>query len=148
MIDTVVHDQELRLAWDRIRTMVYDDNRRGEVSSSLGLSWVKVKALRRLQAGPMAMSELAEALITDKPYITQIIDKLESLGLVTRSVDPHDRRCRIAALTEAGREAALRSEEILTRPPVALAQLPETDLLELARILASIPAGQGDGEPA
>ncbi|HEX4789712.1 MAG TPA: MarR family transcriptional regulator [Actinospica sp.] len=147
-IDTITHDQELRLTWDRIRTMVYDDNRRGEVSATLGLSWVKVKALRRLLGGPMAMRELAEALVTDKPYITQIIDKLEARGLVTRSVDVHDRRCRIATLTEAGREAALRSEEILTRPPAALARLSERDLTELTRILASLPAGAGDGEPA
>lgn len=142
------HDQDLRYAWDRIRTMVYDDNRRGEVSATLGLSWVKIKALRRLKAGPMTMRELAEALVTDKPYITQIVDALESRGLVTRSVDVHDRRCRIATLTEAGREAAWRSEEILTRPPAALARLSERDLAELTRILASIPSGEGDGEPA
>jgi DNA-binding MarR family transcriptional regulator len=148
MTDSLVHDRELRLVWDRIRTMIYDDNRRGEISATLGVSWVKVKALRRLLAGPMAMGELAEALVTDKPYITQIIDRLEALGLVTRSVDPHDRRCRIATLTEAGREAALQSEEILARPPAALALLPEHDLAELTRILASLPSGEGDGEPA
>lgn len=143
-----VRDRELRFAWDRIRTMVYDDNRRGEVSATLGLSWVKIKALRRLQAGPMTMRDLAAALVTDKPYITQIVDALESKGLVTRSVDVHDRRCRIATLTAAGREAARRSEEILTRPPAALALLSAPDLAELTRILASIPAAAGDGEPA
>jgi DNA-binding MarR family transcriptional regulator len=147
MIDTLAHDQELRLAWDRIRTMVYDDNRRGEVSAALGLSWVKIKALRRLQGGPMAMRELAVALMSDKPYITQIVDALEARGLVTRSVDARDRRCRLATLTEAGREAARRSEEILTRPPAALTTLPERDLAELTRILASIRTGGGDGEP-
>jgi DNA-binding MarR family transcriptional regulator len=141
-------DRELRFAWDRIRTMVYDDNRRGEVSTTLGLSWVKVKALRRLLAGPMTMRGLAEALVTDKPYITQIVDALEGRGLVTRSVDAHDRRCRIAALTEVGRETALRSEEILTRPPAALSLLSARDLADLTRILASIPAAAGDGEPA
>lgn len=141
-------DRELRFAWDRIRTMVYDDNRRGEVSATLGLSWVKIKALRRLLAGPKTMRGLAEALVTDKPYITQIVDALESKGLVTRSVDVHDRRCRIAALTEAGREAALRSEEILTRPPAALSLLSERDLAELTRILAGIGPAAGDGEPA
>jgi len=141
------HDQELRLAWDLIRTMVYDDNRRGEVSASLGLSWVKVKALRRLKSGPMAMRDLAEALVTDKPYMTQIVDALEQRGLVTRSVDARDRRCRLVTLTEAGREATWRSEEILTRPPEALGQLSPHDLAELTRILASLPLS-GAGEPA
>lgn len=147
-IETVARDRELRFAWDRIRTMVYDDNRRGEVSAALGLSWVKIKALRRLLGGPMAMRELAEALVTDKPYITQIVDALEARGLVTRSVDAHDRRCRIATLTEAGEAAARRSEEILTRPPAALARLSDPDLAELIRILASIPDTAGDGEPS
>lgn len=142
------HDLELRLAWERIRTLVYDDNRRREVSSSLGLSWVKIKALRRLLAGPMAMRDLAQALVTDKPYVTQIVDALEERGLVTRSVDARDRRCRIAALTEAGRETALRSEEMLTRPPAVLASLSASDLAELTRILASIPPTTGDGEPS
>lgn len=147
-IGMVSHDQELRYAWDRIRSMVYDDNRRVEVSRALGLSFVKVRALRRLLGGPMTMRELAEALVTDKPYITQVVDALEKRGLVTRSVDDRDRRCRIATLTEAGREAALRSEEILTRPPAVLARLPERDLAELTRILASIPETGGDGEPS
>jgi len=149
MIDTAVdRDRELRLAWDRIRTMVYDDNRRGEVSAAVGLSWVKVKALRRLLGRPMPMRDLASELVTDKPYVTQIVDALEQRGLVTRTVDEKDRRCRIVALTEAGRETALRSEELLTRPPAALAQLPEQDLAELTRILASIPPTRSSGEPS
>ena len=141
------HDREMRLAWDRIRSLVYDDNRRREVSTAVGLSFVKVKALRRLLAGPMAMRDLAHALATDKPYITQIVDALEQRGLVTRSVDTRDRRCRIATLTEAGRETALRSEEMLTRPPAVLAALSERDLAELTRILSSLPPTGGDGEP-
>ena len=142
------HDREMRYAWQRIRALFYDDNRRGEVSASIGLSWVKVKALRRLLAGPMTMRELAQALATDKPYITQVVDALEKRGLVTRSVDTRDRRCRIATLTEAGRETALRSEEMLTRPPEVLAALSDRDLAELGRILARLPSSGGDGEPS
>jgi DNA-binding MarR family transcriptional regulator len=142
------HDREMRDAWERIRSLAHDDNRRGQVSASLGLSWVKVKALRRLLAGPMTMRDLAQALATDKPYITQVIDALEKRGLVTRSVDARDRRCRIATLTEAGRETALRSEEMLTRPPAVLAALSERDLTELTRILASLPPTGSDGEPS
>jgi DNA-binding MarR family transcriptional regulator len=145
--DSQARDRELRFLWGRIRTLVYDENRRGEVSATLGLSWVKIKALRGLLSGPMAMRDLAHELATDKPYITQIVDALEARGLVTRSVDTRDRRCRIATLTEAGRETALRSEEMLTRPPAALASLSERDLAELIRILAGIPA-TGDGEPS
>ena len=140
-------EQELRLAWDRMRTMVFDNNRRNEVSVAVGLSFVKVKALRRLLVRPMPMRELAAELVTDKPYATQIVDALEKRGLVLRTVDPQDRRCRIVSLTEAGREAAQLSEEILTRPPAFLDELSDEDLGALTRILAKLPM-TGDGEPS
>jgi DNA-binding MarR family transcriptional regulator len=139
-------DRELRLAWDHMRTLVFDDNRRGEVSAAVGLSWVKVKALRRLLVRSMPMRELAAELVSDKPYVTQIVDALEKRGLVLRTVSPEDRRCRIVSLTEAGREAARVSEEILTRPPAVLEVLSDEDLGALTRILAKIPMS-GDGEP-
>jgi DNA-binding MarR family transcriptional regulator len=140
-------EQELRLAWDRIRTMIYDNSRRNEVSAAVGLSFVKVKALRRLLVRSMPMRELAAELVTDKPYVTQIVDALEKRGLVVRTVDPQDRRCRIVSLTEQGREAAQLSEEILTRPPAFLDVLSDEDLGALTRILAKLPL-TGDGEPS
>jgi DNA-binding MarR family transcriptional regulator len=143
----ISRDQELRLVWDRIRTMVYDDNRRAEVSAAVGLSFVKVKALRRLLVRPMPMRDLAAELVVDKPYMTQVVDALEERDLVLRTVDARDRRCRIVSLTEEGRATAERSEEILTRPPAILDQLSDVDLAELTRILSSLPT-TGDGEPS
>ena len=143
----VERDRELRLVWDRMRTMVHDDNRRAEVSAAVGLSFVKVKALRRLLVKPMPMHDLAVQLVIDKPYLTQVVGALEERGLVVRTVDERDRRCRIVSLTESGRAAALRSEEVVTRPPAALERLSDADLAELTRIMALIPAA-GDGEPA
>ena len=140
-------EQDLRLAWDRMRTMVFDDNRRAEVSAAVGLSFVKVKALRRLLVRPMSMRELAAELVIDKPYLTQIVDALEKRGLVVRRVSPHDRRCRIVSLTESGHGAAQRSEEILTRPPAFLDVLSDGELGQLTRILAKLPM-TGDGEPS
>ncbi len=137
-------DEQMRRTWDRLRTLVYDDNRRGEVSANLGLSFVKVKALRRLLVRPMSMRELARELVTDKPYVTQIVDALAERGLVVRTVDEHDRRCRIATLTEAGRAAAAQSEEILTRPPAGMSRLSERDLAELARILDTLTGADAD----
>jgi DNA-binding MarR family transcriptional regulator len=143
----ISRDQELRLVWDRMRTMVYDDNRRAEVSAAVGLSFVKVKALRRLLTRAMPMRDLAAELAVDKPYMTQVVDALEERGLVLRTVDVRDRRCRIVSLTEKGRATAVHSEEILTRPPAILDQLSDEDLGELTRILASLPT-TGDGEPS
>ena len=140
-------DQDLRLVWDRIRTMVYNDNRRAEVSAEVGLSFVKVKALRRLLVRSMPMRDLASELSMDKPYMTQIVDALEERGLVVRTVDARDRRCRIVSLTEEGRVTAERSEEILNRPPTVFDQISDRDLSELTRIFSALPS-LGDGEPS
>jgi DNA-binding MarR family transcriptional regulator len=130
---------DLAEVWGRIRTLVLDNNVRVEVSEALGLSFTKIRALRRLLARPLTMRELAAELVTDKPYVTQIVDNLEDMGLVTRSVSPEDRRLRIVTLTEPGRVAAERAEEILNRPPAALAALPPDDLAVLNRILGTLP---------
>jgi DNA-binding MarR family transcriptional regulator len=126
--------------WGRIRTLVLNNNVRVEVSEALGLSFVKIRALRRLLARPLTMRELAAELVTDKPYVTQIVDNLEEMGLVTRSISAEDRRRRIVTLTEPGRVAAERAEEILNRPPAALAALRPEDLAALNRILGALPS--------
>ena len=136
---TVDERDDLVDVWGRIKTLVLQNNVRVEVSEALGLSFIKIRALRKLLARPLAMRELAAELVTDKPYVTQIVDSLEKMGLVTRSVSEEDRRRRIVKLTESGRVAAERAEEILNRPPPALAALPPDDLATLNRILGALP---------
>lgn len=140
-------DELVGQAWERILAMLNNDERRREVSAALGMSFIKIKALRRLLSKPMPMGDLAARLAMDKPYLTQIVAALEERGLVVRTIDARDRRCRIVSLTDEGRATARRAEEILKRPPVLLTVLPEQDLAELTRILTSLPA-TGDGEPS
>lgn len=130
---------DLADVWSRIQSLVLRNDMRAEVSETLGLSFVKARALRRLRPGPLTMRELAEALSTDKPYLTLIVDSLEELGLVTRTISPQDRRSRIVELTETGRQTAERADEIVNRPPAALSALAPEDLADLARILRSLP---------
>jgi len=106
---TVDERDDLVDVWGRIKTLVLQNNVRVEVSEALGLSFIKIRALRKLLARPLAMRELAAELVTDKPYVTQIVDSLEKMGLVTRSVSEEDRRRRIVKLTESGRVAAGRA---------------------------------------
>lgn len=133
------HDDDLIDVWGRMRALVLRKDMRNEVAEQLGLSFAKARALRRLLARPLVMRELAEELSTDKPYATLIVDQLEELGLVTRTISPEDRRRRIVTLTETGRAAAERAQEILTRPPAALVALPAEDIAEMRRILGAIP---------
>jgi MarR family transcriptional regulator, organic hydroperoxide resistance regulator len=46
--------------------------------------------------------ELGQALGVDKTTLTAEIDRLEKMGLVSRRVDPRDRRARIPVITPEG----------------------------------------------
>src|SRR5947209_13391611 len=82
--------------------------------AEVGLSLAKLAALNRLaEAGEsLPLGQLAERLSCVKSNVTQLVDRLEADGLVSRTGDPNDRRSRLAVLTEAGRIAYARGREI------------------------------------
>jgi DNA-binding MarR family transcriptional regulator len=87
---------------------------------------------------PRPMGELAQHLHCDNSNITGIVDRLTERGLVERQAAEGDRRVKLVALTEAGRE--LRSELARRRaiPPPELDELPAADLEHLRRIFSTI----------
>ncbi|NUR82771.1 MAG: MarR family transcriptional regulator [Nonomuraea sp.] len=138
MSDTPGQEAVARV-WAAMTDLVLrQEDRRKEVAETLGKSFFRVKALRRLLAGPMTMRELTAELSTDKPYTTLMVDDLERRGYVTRSVSPDDRRSKIVSLTPAGTVAAEHAERILARPPRSLLALGPGDLAELDRIMGSL----------
>jgi DNA-binding MarR family transcriptional regulator len=96
-----LHSASIRL----LRTLRREDD-------GSGLSAPRLSALSVIVfAGPMSLVELAQAEQVRPPTMSRIVDALVDKGLVTRVVDPRDRRSvRIAATTdgvqllEAGRE--------------------------------------------
>ncbi|HUE81345.1 MAG TPA: MarR family transcriptional regulator [Pyrinomonadaceae bacterium] len=70
-----------------------------------GLSLAKLGVLAHLvQAGePLPLGRLAEKISCVKSNMTQLMDRLEADGLVTRVSDSTDRRCVRAAITAEGR---------------------------------------------
>ncbi len=123
--------------------LVLHNVRRREASEALGMSFGRIRALRRLAAAPMAMSELASALGIDAPYATVVVDDLESQGLVFRRPHPLDRRARMVEVTRKGRQLAARADGILGTPPPAFSALGAGDLEALAGVLAKIGTGEG-----
>jgi DNA-binding MarR family transcriptional regulator len=64
--------------------------------------WIVLSALA---AGPrQTQLSLAQSLGLDKTTMTSLLDRMEARGLITRSVDSHDRRARIPELTGRGRQ--------------------------------------------
>ena len=87
---------------------------------------------------PRPMGEVAQHLHCDNSNITGIVDRLTERGLVERRAAEGDRRIKLVALTEAGRE--LRDELARRRaiPPTELEDLPTADLEHLRRIFSTI----------
>jgi len=54
--------------------------------------------------GPVRMREVAALLGMDRTTLTSALKTLEKRGLVTTQADPDDRRGRLLALTDAGRD--------------------------------------------
>jgi DNA-binding MarR family transcriptional regulator len=127
-----------RQAWRAMSRLVLDDDRKLAVSQALGLSFARVRALRRLAPEPLTMRALAEKLKADPPYVTLIVDDLEERGLVERRPHPGDRRAKLVSLTRAGRAAVTKAEKILDQPPAALRALPADDLAALAAVLSRL----------
>lgn len=81
-----------------------------QVARTHGLSgvrdWIVLSALIA-EAGRTQLT-LGHALGLDKTTLTSLLDRLESDGLIVRSLNPHDRRARIPEITVAGRRVQAR----------------------------------------
>jgi DNA-binding MarR family transcriptional regulator len=125
--------------WAIMRDLVMNqEDRRKEITDTLGMSFFRVKALRRLLPGPLTMCELTARLQTEKPYTTLVVDDLEQRGYVERTVHPEDRRSKIVSLTPSGAAVARQAEGILSRLPHSLLALEPEELAALDRIMAKL----------
>ena len=85
--------------------------------------------------GPRPMGAVAECLGMDASSVTMAVDRLEALGLVERRTDPSDRRVRLIAITETGRE--LRAQvhaDVADRSPI-LQALDDGEIDVLVRLM-------------
>ena len=134
----VRRERAAREAWQVMADLVLDNQRRREVSDQVGMSFGKMKALRRIAKRPMPMRELASLLGVDPPNLTPVVDDLERAGLVERQPHPTDRRVKLVVATAEGAALARQADEILARPPAGLRELPVDVLETLVGILAQV----------
>ncbi|WJK39497.1 MarR family transcriptional regulator [Solwaraspora sp. WMMA2056] len=108
-----------------------------------GLTNATAQALWAIDpTGPaLSMKALAERLYCNAPNLSFIANQLIERGLVERSVDPTDRRGRVLALTDKGRQ--VRQEIIAaTLEASPFTDCPPQLLHELATLLRQVAAGQ------
>ncbi len=61
--------------------------------------------LALVQGGSMSQRQLAAATRVEEQTISQTVDRLERMGMITREKDPADRRRSLITVTESGRAA-------------------------------------------
>ena len=100
--------------------------------SPLGLSLAKLNVLGILVASnsPLTLGELAQKLACVRSNVTQLVDRLETDGLVRREADPADRRSIRAVVTDTGRDREKAGS-------IALAEVQD----EVSQVLSGYDAG-------
>ena len=113
------------------------------LATEFDLTTSQLDAMKNL-GEPCSQRELAQSLHFDASNVTDIVDRLEERGLVTRTIDPSDRRVRRLVLTTEGEsvrrklfERALDEAPIQSLTPAELAQL--RDLLAKIADSAEVP---------
>ncbi|KOV89032.1 MarR family winged helix-turn-helix transcriptional regulator [Nocardia sp. NRRL S-836] len=114
-----------------------------EIAAPHGLNRADYEILARLfWIGPphrLTPKQLANGTLSPATTITSRLDRLEKAGLVSRELDPSDRRSLPATLTDAGREIFLRIVAgQAERERELFTSLPGRDLEHLRELLKQV----------
>jgi DNA-binding MarR family transcriptional regulator len=101
------------------------------------LTGAELVALRAVERhGPIAVSEVGRRLAVDQSTASRQLRPLEEQGLVTRAIDPADRRSARLAVTPKGRRLLDRVREVsLNDYAVALSDWSDADRASLAALV-------------
>jgi DNA-binding MarR family transcriptional regulator len=124
--------------WTRLQAFVAGQDRDRVLRDTLGVGPLRAGLLIELTQGPMTLTQIARFVQRDPPAATVAVDGLQARGLVRREPHPDDHRRKLVHLTDAGRETAVRAQQILDEPPAALAALSAADLAALEAIVGRL----------
>lgn len=92
-----------------------------------------------MEQGEMSQRELADACMFDVTTLSRTLDKMEKAGMVTRKVNPANRRAHLIALTPEGKEKAGRvQEQFAWLDQVLWGDIEEKEMESLYRTLEKI----------
>src|SRR5688500_8378146 len=111
------------------------------------LTFARYEALVLLQfsrKGSLPLGKMGERLMIHPTSVTNIVDRLESAGLLRRVAHPTDRRTTLAEITDEGRQAVEQATEAVNSVAFALGGLSERELEQLIRLLRKLRLASGD----
>ena len=121
-----------------VGSLVYQ--RWAEALAELDVTPTQAKVLMALgDAGSLGQQRLAEMIGVDPRNAVAVVESLVEAGLVSRAVDPSDRRRRVLGLTSRGRRLAKKLVTSTTQhDDDLLASLPAADRETLRRLLSAV----------
>lgn len=111
------------------------------------LTFARYEALRLLsftRAGELPLGKMGERLMVHPTSITNVIDRLESDGLVERVAHPSDRRTTLARITADGRALVEKATAALVDAGFGMGSLDLSELAAIDRVLAKLRHHAGD----
>ena len=103
-----------------------------------GITFSRYEALVLLthsREGSLPLSTIGERLQVHATSVTNVIDRLEGAGLVSREPNPRDGRGTLAVITEAGREVARKVTEAFNSARFGMSALAVDDLTLIFTVL-------------
>jgi DNA-binding MarR family transcriptional regulator len=114
-----------------------------------GITFSRYEALVLLaysRNGSLPLSKIGERLQVHATSVTNVIDRLESAGLVRREPNPRDGRGTLAVITEEGRAVATKATADLNAARFGLAALDGAELAQVFTLLRTLREDAGDYE--
>jgi DNA-binding MarR family transcriptional regulator len=112
-----------------------------------GLTFARYEALVLLafsSAGELPMSKIGERLMVHPTSATNIVQRLEAQGFVSRSPNPRDGRGTLAAITDSGRAVMEAATADLVRGGFGLGMLTPAEHEQLFALLRKVRVARGD----
>jgi MarR family transcriptional regulator, organic hydroperoxide resistance regulator len=91
--------------------------------------------LRKLLDGPLPMGSVADVLSCDASTMTGIADRLEERGLIARQSGSADRRVKLLALTDTGRELVAAIDGPFSADITGIGRLTDAERTKLTKLL-------------
>ncbi len=120
-----------------------------EAWQQINLPLGATRALLLIESGRAASPRtVADAMAVSRTTVTGLIDRLELDGLITRSIDPDDKRSFALTLTEKGRQLVKTIEDIRRHQLAeALSRMDEAALKNLQTGFEALVAAMKSGLP-
>jgi DNA-binding MarR family transcriptional regulator len=114
-----------------------------------GLTFARYEGLMLLsftRQGALPLGKMSQRLMIHPASVTNMIDRLESQGLVRRVAHPIDGRTTLAEITPEGQRLAAEATQAVNGAMFGLGSLSRSDWLELTRIIRLLRLTTGDFE--